>query len=206
MGEAKKHVVGEMLGKEDGALSTAGWTQIEARAREWPEVVMARLHGRAGAEGTDQPAFGIRTADTSHALQIVATGTKPLPDLLDTFKAIPAVGGGVLLIVLGAEVAEVVFEYGLQLVATTGNVPVRRHARDRDRRAHMNVYGRKWLRASDSETDIERHIIAHSPDAFSSLRSCEGAGDARRSVGSSANRRVHGMHTTSFSCPQNVLL
>lgn len=144
MGELEQNLVGQMLGKENRALSTARWTQIETLAGEGPEIVM--------------PAVGIRTPDPRHPLEIVATGTKPLPDLLDTLKAIPTVGGSVLLIVLGAEVVEVVFEYGMQLVAATGNVPVRRHARDRDCRAHMNVYGRKWLRASDSETDIERHI------------------------------------------------
>jgi hypothetical protein len=39
-----------------------------------------------------------------------------LPDLLDTLKAIPVVGGGVLLIVLGAEVPEVALEYSMELV------------------------------------------------------------------------------------------
>jgi hypothetical protein len=152
MGELAQNLVGQMLGKENRALSTAGWTQVDALARKRPRVIMA--------------AVGIRTADTSHAVEIVATVTKPLSDLLDTLKAIPTVGGGVLLIILGAEVGEVVFEYGMQLVAPTANVPVRRHARDRDCRAHMNVYGRKWLRASDSETDIECHItwrLHHAP-------------------------------------------
>jgi hypothetical protein len=79
-----------MLGKEDRPFATTGWAEVETLARERPEVVMA--------------AFGVGTADGSHALKVVATGVKPLPDLLDTLKAIPAVGGGVLLIAPGAEV------------------------------------------------------------------------------------------------------
>jgi hypothetical protein len=47
-------------------------------------------------------------------LEIVAAGAKPLPDLLDALKAIPAVGSGVLLIVLGAKDAEVPLEYGME--------------------------------------------------------------------------------------------
>ena len=66
------------------------------------------------------PAFGVGTADTRDALKIVTTGTEPIPDLLDTFKAIPAVGGGVLLIVAVAEIGEMPFEDGMELVATTG--------------------------------------------------------------------------------------
>ena len=49
-------------------------------------------------------AFWVRTADTRDALEIVATGAKPLAQLLDTLKAIPAVGRGVLLIVVLAEI------------------------------------------------------------------------------------------------------
>ena len=43
--------------------------------------------------------LGVGTAYPRNALEIVATRTKPLPDLLDALKAIPAVGGRVLLIV-----------------------------------------------------------------------------------------------------------
>ena len=87
------------------------------------------------------PAFGVGTADTRDALEIVTTGTKPLPKLLDTLQAVHAVGGGVLLIVVLAEIFEVAFEDGMQLVAPTGNVLIPRGGRDRERRAHMNVYG-----------------------------------------------------------------
>jgi hypothetical protein len=114
-------------------------------------------------------------------LEIVAAGAKPLPDLLDTLKAIPSVGGRVLLIVLLAKVSEMPLEDGVKLITTTGNVSFRSHGRNRDYRAHMNVYGRKRLRASDRGTGIERHItlrIHQTPSR--SFRSCEGAGDARR--------------------------
>ena len=133
-----------MLGEKDGSFSTTGWTQIETLAGEGPEVVM--------------PAFGVGTADARDALEIVAARRKAPANFLDMLNAVSSVGGGVLLIVLLAEVSEMPLEYCMELVPPTGNVPVRRHARDRDCRAHMNVYGRKWLCASDSETDIERHI------------------------------------------------
>ena len=84
-------------------------------------------------------AFGICAADTHHGLEIVATGAKPLAELLDALKAVPAVGGGVLLIVVLAEVFEVAFEDGMQLVAPTGNVLIPRRGRDRDRRAPHNM-------------------------------------------------------------------
>lgn len=165
MRQFKKDLVGQMLGKEDRPLPAARWTQVETLAREWPEVVM--------------PAFGVRAADARDALEIVATGAKPLPDLLDTLKAIPAVSGGVLLIVLPAEIIEVLLEDGMELVAAVGNVLIPRRSRDRDCRAHIIVYERNQLFASDREL-VHRspHNIAHSPDAFSSLRSCEGVGDA----------------------------
>ncbi len=111
-----------------------------------------------GAEGTDQPAFGVGAADTRHALEIVAAGAKPLPDLLDTVKAILAVGGGVLFLVVLAELGEMAFKDGMELVAPTGNVPVRRHARDRDYQAHIDIYWGKVLPASDRGTGIGRHI------------------------------------------------
>ena len=126
------------------------------------------------------PVFGIRAADARDAREIVATRTKPLPDLLDTLKAIPAVGGGVLLIVLGVEVAEVPLEDGVELIATTGNVSVPSRGRDRGRRAHMNSYGRIYLLASGGGLVYRLpHNMTHSPNAFSSLRYCDGAGDAR---------------------------
>jgi hypothetical protein len=127
-------------------------------------------------------AVRIGTAYPRDALEIVATGAKPLPDLLDALKAITAVGGGVLLIVLGAEVAEVPLEYTMEFVTATGNVPIPRRGSNRDCRAHINKYGRNELPASDRGRGHRApHNIAHSPDAFSSLRSCEGAGDAHRS-------------------------
>ena len=174
--------MGEILGEEDRPLPAAGWAEIEALARERPEVVVTRMHGRAGAEGTDQPALRIRAADTSHTVWIVPAGAKPLPDLLDTFKAITAVGGGVLVIVLGTEVAEMPLEYGVELVAATRNVPILCRGRDRDCRAHINIYGRNELPASDRGAGSPRgHItwrIHQTPSRR--LRSCEGAGDARR--------------------------
>ena len=153
-------------------------TQVKAHAREWPEAFVTRMHGRA-AKAADQAAVGIRTADPRHTLEIVATGAKPLPDLLDPLKTIPAVGGGVLFIVPGAEVAKMPLEYGMELVAAAGNVPILRRGRDRDCRAHIIVYERNQLFASDREL-VHRspHNVSHSPDAFSSLVSCEGAGDA----------------------------
>ena len=68
--------------------------------------------------------------------------------MLDTLNAIPSVGGGVLLIVLGAEVVEVPLEYGMELVAAAGNVLIPRRGRDRDCRAHINIYGSNELPAS----------------------------------------------------------
>ncbi|WP_146049499.1 hypothetical protein [Alkalispirochaeta sphaeroplastigenens] len=118
--------------------------------KERPEAVVTRMHGRAGAEGIDQPTLGVGAADTRHALEIVTAGAKPLPDLLDTLKAVPAVGGGVLLPVVRAEIGEMAFNDGMKFVATTGNVPVPRRSRDRDCRAQTNIYGRSELPASDT--------------------------------------------------------
>ena len=70
-------------------------------------------------------AFGAGTADASHALKIVATRGKSLAELLDPLNAVHAEGGGVLLIVLCAEVVKVLLEDGMEVVATTGNVPFR---------------------------------------------------------------------------------
>ena len=88
-------------------------------------------------------------ADSSR-MRIVAAGAKPFPDLLDTLKAIPAVGGGVPLLVVLAEVGEMAFKDGMKFVGTTRNVPVPRRSRDRDCRAHINIYGRIELPASDA--------------------------------------------------------
>ena len=103
------------------------------------------------AIAADQATLRVGTADPRHALKIVATGAKPLAQLLDTLKAIPAVGGGVLLIVLGAEVGEVTLEYGMELVAAAGNVLIPRRGRNGDRRAHIIVYEPNQLFASDRE-------------------------------------------------------
>jgi hypothetical protein len=145
-----------MLGKEDRALSTAGWAQVESLAREGTEVIMA--------------AVGIRAADTSHALEIVATGTKPLAELPDALKAIPTVGGSVLLIVTVAEIGEMPFEDFVELIATTRNVLVPRRGRDRGCRAHIDIYRRNELLASDrGRGHRPPHNMAHPPDAFSEL-------------------------------------
>lgn len=108
MRQVKKHPVGEMLGKEDRALSTTGGTQAKALARDWPEC-----------------------------------------SLLDALKTVPAVGGGVLVIVVLAEVGEVSLEYGMEVIATTGNVPLPSRDRDRECRAHITIYGCNELPASD---------------------------------------------------------
>jgi hypothetical protein len=147
--QLQKDVVRQMLGKEDRPLPAAGWAEIETLAGKRPEVGVPRMHGRAGAYGTDQPALRVRAADPRHALKIVATGAKLLPDLLDTLKAIPAIGGGVLLIVPGAEVAEVPLEYSMELVAAARNVPIPCRGRDRDCCAHINIYWQNGLAASD---------------------------------------------------------
>ena len=139
-------------------------------------------HGQAAwarCEGTDQPALGVGAADTRHAFEIVASRRESITELLDTLKTVPAVGGGVLLIVLGTEVAEVPLEYGMELLAAAGNVLIPRRSRDRDCRTYIIAYERNQLFASDRElVPRSPHNIAHSPGAFSSLRSCEGAGDA----------------------------
>ena len=137
-------------------------------------------------------ALGVGTADTRDAFEIVTARREPLADLPDTLKTVPAVGGGVLLLVVLAELGEVAFKDGMKSVATTGNVPVRRHGRDRDCRTHIHIYGRNELPASDRGV-VHRspHNVAHSPDAFSLLRSCEGAGDARRYVVVRCDEFVH---------------
>jgi hypothetical protein len=63
------------------------------------------------AIAADQATLAVRATDTHDALEMVAARSKALAQLLDTLKAIPAVGGGVLLIVLLAEVGKVPPEY-----------------------------------------------------------------------------------------------
>ena len=65
-------------------------------------------------------ALGVGTAYPRDALEIVAAGRKALAQLLDTLKAVPAVGGGVLLIVLLAEVVEVPLEYRMESLRPRG--------------------------------------------------------------------------------------
>ncbi len=103
------------------------------------------------AIAADQAAFGVRAAYPRDALEIVAARREALAQLLDTFKAVPAVGSGVLLVVLLAEIGEVAFKYSMELVAATGNVPVCRRGRDRECRAHISIYGRNELPASRGE-------------------------------------------------------
>ena len=146
-----------MLGKENRALSTARWTQVEALAGKRPEVIV--------------PTFRVGTTDTGDALEVVAARRKALTQLLDALKAVPAVGGGVLLIVVLAEVGEVPLEYSMEFVTATENVPVCRRGRDGDCRARINIYGRNELPASRGGwIHGTPHNMAHSPDACSPLR------------------------------------
>ena len=101
------------FGEQDRSLSTTGGTQVEALAGERAKVVMT--------------AFGVGTADPRDTLEIVAARRKPLSDLPDTLKAIPTVGGGVLLLVVLAEVGEVAVEDGMELIAATGSLPFHRN-------------------------------------------------------------------------------
>jgi hypothetical protein len=151
--------------KEDCPFSTTGWAEIETLARERPEVIVSAL--------------GVGTANPRHALEIVAARRESLAELPDALKTIPAVGCGVLLIVVLAEIIEVLLEDGMQIVPTARHVPF---GRDRLRESccpHIYSYGGNKLPASRNPRNHRwPHNIAHSPDAFSSLRSCEGAGDA----------------------------
>jgi hypothetical protein len=165
MRQLEEDLIRQMLGKEDCPFAAAGRTEIEPLARERPKVVVT--------------AFGIGAAYPRDALEIVAARREALAKLLDALKAVSTVGGCVLLVVLLAEVGEVAFKYSMELVAATGNILIPRRGRDRDCRAHIIAYERNQLFASDREL-VHRspHNASHSPDAFSSLRSCDGAGDA----------------------------
>lgn len=124
-------------------------------------------------------AFRVGTAYPHNALYIVTASRKALAQLLDALKAVPAEGGGILLIVVLAEVSEVPLEYSMEFVTATGNVPVYRRGRDGDYRAHINIYGINELPASQGgRIHGTPHKMAHPPDAFSSLRSYDGADDA----------------------------
>ena len=156
MRQLEKHLVGEMLGKQDGSFATAGRAKVEALAGEGPEVVMSALR--------------IPTADTGHTLQIVSADTKPVPDLLDTLKAVLAVGGGVLLIVVLTEVGEVAFEDGVEVVVAARNVSFLRGRLCNSWCAHIKTYGENRLPASQRVWIYRlQHNIAHPPDAFSEL-------------------------------------
>ena len=114
-------------GERDGQFTTTGWTQIELLTREGPEVIMATLR--------------IGTADPRYTLPTVSTHGEPLTDLLDTLKAVHAVDGGVLRVVLVAGVVEVPFEDRVERVASTSNVPVLRRNLHGGCHAHTNLYG-----------------------------------------------------------------
>jgi hypothetical protein len=165
MRQIEQELLCQMLGKEDCPFSTTGWAEIETLARERPEVIVSAL--------------GVGTANPRHALEIVAARRESLAELPDALKTIPAVGCGVLLIVVLAEIIEVLLEDGMQIVPTARHVPF---GRDRLRESccpHIYSYGGNKLPASRNPRNHRwPHNIAHSPDAFSSLRSCEGAGDA----------------------------
>lgn len=133
MWQLEKDLVRQMFGEKDSSFAATGRTKVEPLTRKRAEVVMSTL--------------GVGTADPGHALEIVAAGTKPLADLLDTLKAVHAVGGDVLLIILLAEIVEVPFEDGMELVATTRNVPVLCRGRDGGCRAHINLYEQNALPA-----------------------------------------------------------
>ena len=122
------------------------------------------------ANAADQATLGVRATDARDAQEIVAARRKPLAELLDTLKAIPAVGSGVLLLVVLAKIGEMAFKYGMEFVKAAGNVLIPRRVRERDCRAHIIVYERNKLFASDREL-VHRspHNVSHSPDAFSSL-------------------------------------
>jgi len=70
--------------------------------------------------------------------------------MLDTLKAVPAVFGGVLLIVMLPEVGEKAFKDGIKFVVATGNVVIPRCDLFRTRRAHIDIYWRNVLLASDT--------------------------------------------------------
>jgi len=178
MRQLEQDLVCQLFSEQDGSFATAGRTKIKPFAGKRSEVIVS--------------AFGVGTAYPRDALEIVAARREALAKLLDALKAVSTVGGCVLLVVLLAEVLEVSFEYSVELVAATGNVLIPRRGRDRDCRAHINIYGSNELPASrGGRIHGTPHNIAHSPDAFSSLcirsslhcstsanRSCEGAGDA----------------------------
>jgi hypothetical protein len=185
MRQLEQNLVCQMFGEEDCSFATARWAQVEPLAGERSKVIMSwsslLRELLSSFNNVETAAVGIGAADTSHALEIVATRRKALPDLLDPLKAVPAVGGGVFLVILLAEALEVPFEYGVELVAPTGNVPVCRRGRDGDCRAHINIYGINELPASQGgRIHGTPHNKTHAPDAFSSLRACDGAGDADR--------------------------
>jgi hypothetical protein len=126
----------------------------------------------AGLNRNDRQVWGVIP-------KIVAARRESLAELPDALKTIPAVGGGVLLIVEPTEIIEVFLEDGMQIVPTARHVPF---GRDRLRESccpHIYSCGGNKLPASRNPRNHRwPHNIAHSPDAFSSLRSCEGAGDA----------------------------
>ena len=145
-----------MLGKEDYPFATAGRTEIEPLARERPKVIMA--------------AFGIRTANPRNAVEIIATGRKPLADLLNTLEAVPAVRGRIFLFILLAEVGEVAFEDGMEVVVPARNVRFFRNRLCNSWRAHIKTYGQNRLSASQGVWIYRsQHNISHPPDAVSSL-------------------------------------
>jgi len=111
MWEVEENVVGQMLRKQDRTFSTAGWTKVETLAGERPEVVMSAIR--------------VCTADAREALEVVTARRESLADTLDAFETVHAVGGGILFVVLLAEVVEVPFEDRMEFVSAAGDIALR---------------------------------------------------------------------------------
>ena len=98
--KAQQKIILRVLGEEQGSFLTAGRAEMKAFA----------------AEGTEQllSAFSIGALYAGDALCMVAAGDKVLSHLCDPLQAEPPVCGGVLLLIAGGKVLEVLFEDGLK--------------------------------------------------------------------------------------------
>lgn len=97
----------QMLCHKYCSFLTARWTQIKSLAAEWPEIIMS--------------AARIRTADSGHAIQVIAAGKKMFINIHYTVKMEPFVFVSVLFFVDIAEISKMLLEYGMQDISTSGS-------------------------------------------------------------------------------------
>ena len=100
----------EVLAEQQRPLLAARWAQVEALARERPEVIVTTTR--------------IRAPDTRDAQSEISAREEPFADVADALQTEHAICARVLLVVEVAELAEVTLEDRVELIPAPGDVAV----------------------------------------------------------------------------------